>query len=647
MTRKKNTGQRNAKATDVLSNTKLSASQKRAVTYNGLNLLVLAGAGSGKTRVLTTRYSWFVQAQGLRPFNILALTFTNDAASEMTGRIAEALGIKNTSALWVGTFHAVCARILRDHPEQTGFGENFSIADAGEQMRYVRTILEELDVNLRQVTPQQALEAISRWKEEGVSPEDAANLSPQGVEELLPKVYALYQQKLRDADTLDFGDLITEVLNMFAKNPAVQALYRDQFHAIMVDEYQDTNAQQVRLIKALRRDDCQLTAVGDDDQAIYAWRGAKVEYILKFEDDFTKPHVVNLADNYRSTRAITKLATEFVVDVEGRRRKGLRPARSMPEGDPVRHVALPDAEAEAAFVLAEVEKALKNGRTAGEIAVLARAEWLLKPIEELLVKAGIPTRVTSHDRFMDREEVVDMMAWLKLTANLKNDAAMVRILRQEHWQLADEVVEQLTSSKAVGGVVAAVRKNAGSKSLPPKTRQRLADIVTVLEHLKQNRFKATPAQLVNMALEESGYRQWLSDADTNAARNKLESLERLMETGLAGYEKLNDFIYGLPFVDFTPKDEKTEAVQLMTAHASKGLEFPEVFLVGWERDNFPHSKADPIEELRLAYVMLTRGQRKVTITSARRRGVKFLMPSPFVAKLKATNAAAKGYFVSE
>tara|TARA_Y100000780_G_scaffold231177_1_gene255553 strand:- start:68662 stop:70623 length:1962 start_codon:yes stop_codon:yes gene_type:complete len=651
MTRKTKTGQRQnarkAKSNDVLSNTKLSASQKRAVTYDGQNLLVLAGAGSGKTRVLTTRYSWLVQAQGLRPFNILALTFTNDAATEMVGRIAEALGIRNTNTLWVGTFHAVCARILRDHPQETGFGEDFSIADAGEQQRLVRLVLDELDVNLRQVTPQMALEAISRWKEEGITPEDAANLSPKGVEELLPKVYALYQQKLREADTLDFGDLISEVLNLFANHKPVQNKYREQFQAVMVDEYQDTNAQQVRLIKALRGDGCSLTAVGDDDQAIYAWRGAKVEYILKFEEDFTKPHVVNLSDNYRSTKAITKLATEFVADVEGRRRKGLRPARSMDQGKPVTHTLLPDAPAEAAFVLAEVKKAIKAGRKLGDIAVLARAEWLLKPIEELLVKADIPTRVTSHDRFMDREEVVDMIAWLKLTANLKNDAAMVRILRQEHWQIADEVVDQLTKSNAVGGVVAAVRKNAGSKSLPPKTRQRLADIMRVLNHLKQYRHTATPAQLVNMALEESGYRQWLSDDDSNTARNKLEGLDRLMDSSLAGYEKLKDFIYELPFVDFTPKDEKTEAVQLMTAHAAKGLEFPVVFLVGWERDNFPHSKADPVEEVRLAYVMLTRGQEEVFITSARRRGAKFLMPSPFVAKLKETKAAAHGYFVSE
>lgn len=646
MTRKTKASQRNA-GSDVLKNTKLSASQNRAVTFDGHNLLVLAGAGSGKTRVLTTRYSWLVQAQGLRPFNILALTFTNDAANEMRGRIAETLGIRNTHTLWVGTFHAVCARILRDHPQLTAFGEDFAIVDAGEQLRLVRTVLSELGVNTRQTTAETALEAISRWKEEGISAEAAAAKAPNGVDALLPKVYALYQQKLREANSLDFGDLITEVLTLLSNNPAVQEAYWQQFKAVMVDEYQDTNAQQVRLIKALRGEGASLTAVGDDDQAIYGWRGAKVGFILKFEEDFANPHIVNLADNYRSTKAITKLATQFVADMENRRRKGLRPARSMPIGSPVRHVALPDGAAEAAFILAEVQKAVAAGRQYGDIAVLARAEWLLKPVEELLVKAGIPTRVTSHDRFLDRDEVIDMIAWLKLTANLKNDAAMVRILRQEHWQLADDVVEQLTKSNAVGGVVAAVRKNAGSKSLPPKTRQRLADIVRVLEALKRNRHKVAPAQLVNMALEESGYRQFLTEANTNAARNRLEGLERLMDKVLQPYEKLTQFIYELPFVDFTPHNEKTEAVQLMTAHAAKGLEFEVVYLVGWERDNFPHSKADLVEEQRLAYVMLTRGQTEVCITSVRRRGVKFLMPSPFLAKLKETKAAAEGHFTSE
>ncbi len=628
--------------TNILTSIKLTPKQKSAVTYDGATLLVLAGAGSGKTRVLTTRYSWLVREQNLNPYNILALTFTNDAADEMRGRIAEQLGIHNTRNLWVGTFHAICARILRENARFTTFGAEFNIIDSDEQLRILKKVMLKLNPNTRKAMIEEALNAISTWKDSGISAEKAATFAPTGVEAFLPKVYEAYQKELALTNSLDFGDLILEVIKLFDANPEVQMSYHKQFEAILVDEYQDTNITQVQLIKAMRSKKCFLTAVGDDDQAIYAWRGAEIKFILEFESDFPNSEIINLSINHRSTRTITRVASQFARHIEDRRPKRLATTCRMPVGNAVRHVLFANDGAEATFVVNSIVKAIKTGKTLGTIAVLARSEWLLKPIEEKLVKLDIPVRITSHNRFIQRPEVLDMLAWLKLANNPKDDAAVIRVLKQPHWKLASNLITDITAKKLNAKTV--ISRLVSGPSLPPKTKEVLAVILSLMNTLRSNHKKLSPAKLVKLALDKSGYQEYLLK---NNKQTEVDNIDRLVNVFLASYEKLTDFIHNLPFVDFTPHEEKDDAVQLMTAHAAKGLEFSVVFLIGWEKDIFPHSKASTIEEQRLAYVMLTRGRDEVIITSAKRRGRKYLMESPFLETLRKTNAAKNGLFVSE
>ena len=627
----------------LLKSVRLTAAQRKAVTYTGPSLLVLAGAGAGKTRVLTVRFAWLVKAQKIKPHNVLALTFTNDAAAEMRRRVGDYLGI-NPDSLWVGTFHSVCARILRDNAPYTGLGEDFTILDEDDQRRLIAKVIHELEFDLKQYPVGAMAEAINAWKDDGLNPDAVADLAPETAVPAAPLIYAAYENYLAAMGALDFGDLILKVLELFANNPVIRSRYHARFKALLVDEYQDTNTVQVALIKALRGPDTLLTAVGDDDQSIYGWRGAKVNFILNFEQDFADAVAMRLSDNHRSSKAITTLATDFVRTIETRRKKQLRPARHVPDGTPVEWHQLHTAEDEAAFVVAQIQQALKDGRQPSDIAVLARADWLLQPIEAALATAGIACRVTASSRFMDRPEVLDMLAWLKLAHDPKNDAALLRILRQPHWGFASGVQQNLESTRARGCLLAAARKLAKSPQLPPATRDRLTKLVKLADALHKRRSKAMPAELVAEALAKSGYKDYLTGLGTSQARTQLDTLERLMDEVLPTFTSLKALFEQLYFVNFAMAEEGGPAVQLMTGHAAKGLEFPLVFLIGWDKGLMPHAKANETEERRLAYVMLTRGREQVFITSANRRGQKWFRPSPFLALLAATPAAENGAF---
>jgi len=623
--------------------TALNPEQRAAVTAPDGPLLVLAGAGTGKTRVLTARLAHLLVTGRARPTGVLAVTFTNKAAREMVERVSALLG-RSVEGLWLGTFHALGARLLRRHAELVGLKPNFTILDTDDQLRLTRQVIDAAGLDAKRWAPRALLAIIQRLKDRGLTPEDAPESELDDFAfGRTRELYATYQERLRTLNACDFGDLLLHGLTLFRTEPAILADYQRRFRAILVDEYQDTNVAQYLWLRLLAQAHRNLTCVGDDDQSIYSWRGAEVGNILRFEEDFPGATVVRLERNYRSTGHILGAASGLIAHNRSRLGKTLWTGDDA--GARVRVASLWDDEAEARFVGEEIEAFQRQGVTLDEIAVLVRAGFQTRAFEERFITLGLPYRVVGGPRFYERAEIKDAIAYLRVVHQPEDDLAFERIVNVPKRGLGEATVQllQRTARGAGLGIRAAARMLVGTDELRPKVRTTLRQLLADFERWREQAETVAPRSLAETVLEESGYvRMWQEDRSPDAP-GRLENLKELMHA-IAEFETLAGFLEHVGLVMDNAQDPAGEMVTLMTLHSAKGLEFGSVFLPGWEEGLFPNQRALDQggakaleEERRLAYVGITRARRELTVSFAANRRIynswASSLPSRFVEEL--------------
>ena len=618
----------------------LNQAQREAVLHVTGPLLVLAGAGSGKTRVLTTRLARLIDHDGVDPSRILAVTFTNKAAGEMKHRIGALLG-RAPIGMWVGTFHAIGARMLRAAPHLVGRTPSFTIYDQDDAQAIVKRIMERHKLNTKQFTPRGVHAAISDAKNALVMPEEYANLAMDPFARAIAKVYPDYGVDLRNANAVDFDDLLLLPVQLLARNPRELEKYQRRFQYVLVDEYQDTNKAQYQLVKQLAGGHGNLCVVGDDDQSIYGWRGADIRNILDFKKDFTDAHVVRLEDNYRSTPEVLDLANVVISANTGRMGKTLRPTRG--SGERVTAARCLDERDEAEYVVERItERRTQAGGGLRDFAIVYRTNAQSRALEEALRKRTVPYRLVGSVRFYDRREVRDLMSYLKLIANPADDEAFRRAVAVPKRGLGDTTIEQLSLAARDGGVpmlVAALRPDLLG-TIRPTARAALGEFAQLIASFRESAREAGVDELLRQVVEGIRYDEYLK-AEGPEGADRLNNVRELItgaaelvsdEEGEVGLTPLDHFLQKAMLVAELDKlGPDADAVTMMTLHNAKGLEFPVVFITGLEDGLFPLAKAfdDPAmleEERRLFYVGITRAERKLFLTHAeeRRRNGEFM-----------------------
>jgi DNA helicase-2/ATP-dependent DNA helicase PcrA len=604
----------------------LNPEQRRAVETIDGPVLVLAGAGTGKTRVLTTRIAHIIATGSAYPSQILAVTFTNKAAREMKERIGLLIGSVAEGMPWLGTFHAIGTKILRRHAELVGLRSDFTILDTDDQIRLMRQVIQADEIDEKRWPARALASFIDGWKNRGLTPdkvpagESAAFASGRGA-----KLYAAYQSRLKDLNAADFGDLLLENLRLFREHPDVLGSYQERFKYMLVDEYQDTNVAQYLWLRLLAQGRRNVACVGDDDQSIYGWRGAEVDNILRFEHDFPGATVIRLERNYRSTGHILAAASHLIARNEGRLGKTLH-TDDVP-GEKVTVSGAWDSEEEARLIGEEIEQLQRQKHNLSDIAVLVRTSAQMREIEERFITLGMPYRVIGGPRFYERAEIRDAMAYLRCVANPADDLAFERIVNVPKRGLGDATLEMLHRYARTARVplMIAARQLVETDELKPKARSALRDLVNAfgrwsarVDEMKQN-------ELAELVLEESGYTEMWQKERTAESAGRLENLKELVRS-LEEFPDLGAFLEHVSLVMDTIESDTTERVSIMTLHGAKGLEFETVFLPGWEEGLFPsqrsldeNGKAGLEEERRLAYVGLTRARRRAKLYFASNR----------------------------
>ena len=622
--------------------------------------MVLAGAGSGKTRVLTRRLAHLIAADSLHPGEILAVTFTNKAAREMRERVVDILALDPITArsLWIGTFHGMGAKILRIHAEKLGFTSNFIILDSSEQERMVKKLLKELHFQHVYWTPKRLANSFSRWKDDGLGPADLGvdHIRFPGDREKVRAVFQHYQDELRRTNSMDFGDLLVNCLSLWDKHPEVLDSFRNRFIHVLVDEYQDTNHVQYEWMKRIASGHGNLCVVGDDDQSIYSWRGARLDNILRFEEDFSNTKVVRLEQNYRSTGNILKAAAQLINNNSGRMDKTL-----WTEGESgaqlVRYTA-EDGTDEARFVAQEIFRQCGDGRF-GRAAILVRASHQTRAMEEALNREMIPYRVVGGLRFMDRAEIKDAVAYLRLAYSDRDDLAFERIINTPKRKIGPSAVGAIQEAAHVsnGSLLDGCRRVVGEQRLGPALRKQLIAFIELIDEANRRLANDEHSETVlDLLLEQSGYMQSLDNSERE--EDKRENLKELRRY-LVQNDNLAEFLERA-VLDSDPNDAngniETDKVIISTLHSAKGLEFPIVFLVGLEENLLPHKlavdegDAGLEEERRLLYVGITRAREKLYISHARRRLMynryEPAMPSRFLKELPIETIETRGLRVA-
>ena len=597
----------------------LNPPQREAVEYMGGPLLIIAGAGSGKTRVLTYRIAHLIHSCGASPWDILALTFTNKAAGEMKERVGKLVGVPARDMM-VGTFHSSCSRILRREVEPLGYTSNFSIYDEIDSVRLIAQCLDDLGLDKKSYHPRALKAAISMAKNEMVDEESFGDrLDGDFFLEVAWQVYKRYQERLRANDALDFDDLLLVMVHLFELYPQVLEKYRERYRHVLVDEYQDTNLVQYHLVKMLAEEHRNLCVVGDDDQGIYSWRGADIRNILEFEKDYPDARVVKLEQNYRSTGQILTAAGTVVTNNTGRKAKTLW--TSNPPGEKVRYYMAPDEHAEAAFLCSEVERLAAEERQYNDFAVFYRTHAQSRVIEEQLIRLGIPYRIFGGTRFYDRAEIKDIIAYLRLLANPRDEVSLRRVINVPTRGIGRTTVAALDSYAGRNGVsLADAARDAGEvPGLSTRAIKSVNAFVALIDNLREFAATADVDALIEEVWARTGYMMDLESQKTLEAEVRIENLKELhgvvadfrSEYGTASLE---DFLERVSLVSDTDElDTSGGYVSLMTLHNAKGLEFPAVFMVGMEEGVFPHVRsmedlADLEEERRLCYVGMTRAR---------------------------------------
>jgi len=622
----------------------LNAAQREAVTQLDGPVLVLAGAGTGKTRVLTTRIAYILGQDRARPGEILAVTFTNKAAREMKARIGTLIGGQVEGMPWLGTFHAISARILRRHAELVDLTSSFTILDTDDQIRLLKQLLEAENIDPKRWPARQLAAHIDSWKNRGLLPnkvqdgESFVFADGRGA-----KLYALYQKRLKDLNAADFGDLLLECLRLFQENPTVLAEYQGRLRYMLVDEYQDTNVAQYLWLRLLAQGSGNICCVGDDDQSIYGWRGAEVGNILRFERDFPGAKVVRLEENYRSTGHILAAASSLIAHNQERLGKTL--LTSGEDGEKVKLQGCWDDEEEARTICEAIEQQQRQKHSLNEIAILVRASFQMRAFEDRFVTLGLPYRVIGGPRFYERQEIRDATAYFEATLNPSNDLKFERIVNTPRRGLGDATLNILhTHARAHSiPVMQAARTLVETEELKPSQRRSLADLLAHFDRWQAMVETMPHTELAELILDESGYTAMWQRDKSPKAESRLDNLKELIRV-MEVYESLAGFLEHVSLVMDRDGDNGEDMINLMTLHSAKGLEFDSVFLPGWEDGLLPHQRslddagsAGLEEERRLAHVGLTRAKRHAKITFAQNRRTHGLwqpaIPSRFIDEL--------------
>ena len=641
----------------------LNPEQRAAVEATEGPVLVLAGAGTGKTRVLTTRLAHILATGRAKPWELLVVTFTNKAAREMRERITHIIGPAAERLRWLGTFHSVAAQILRRNAELVGLKSNFTILDTDDQERLIKQVLEAENVDAKRWTPKAMAGLIDHWKNRGWTPD---RLPPAEGNEFAggkgQTLYKIYQERLRVLNACDFGDLLLHNLTIFMNNPDVLADFHERFKYVLVDEYQDTNVAQYLWLRLLAQKRQNVCCVGDDDQSIYGWRGAEVDNILRFERDFPGATVIRLERNSRSTSHILAAASGLIAANKGRLGKTLWTESNAGEKVIVRGVW--DGEAESRLIAEEIERAKKGGtekepRKFRDMAILVRASFQMRAFEERFVMLQIPYTVVGGPRFFERAEIRDVHAYLRLIQSPDDDLAFERIVNTPKRGIGDTTVQKLLHIARVGGVpvMAAAREAVQTDELAARTRTALSNFLRDLDRWRAQAQTIHHARLTEQVLEESGYTDALRLDKTPTAQTRLENLKELVQS-MSSFDSLQAYLEHVSLVMDMDRGPQADAVQIMTLHSAKGLEFPLVFLPGWEEGVFPSQRSVDEkgekgleEERRLAYVGITRAREEARISFAANRQVygrwTSQLPSRFVDELPLANVEATsetGYY---
>ncbi len=662
---------------------KLNPEQREAVEALDGPVLVLAGAGTGKTRVLTTRLAHLLSTGRAKPWGVLAVTFTNKAAREMRERVEKLLGPGGGGLPWLGTFHSISARMLRVHAELVGLKNNFTILDPDDQIRLLKQIIEAENIDEKRWPARLLAGLIDSWKNRALTPdkvpkgESFAFADGKGA-----SVYAIYQQRLKILNACDFGDLLMHMITVFTNHPDVLESYHRKISHMMVDEYQDTNVAQYLWLRLLAQASHNLCVVGDDDQSIYGWRGAEVDNILRFEHDFPGAKVVRLERNYRSTGHILAAASQLIAHNRGRLGKTLFTDDDL--GDRVKVRGVWDGEAEARLIADDIEHAIQQGKRYNDCAVLVRAAWQMRAFEERFLMLRIPYKVIGGPRFFERAEVRDAHAYLRLIRSEDDDLAFERVINMPKRGFGDTSLQKLhayaakppvrfvtdagplfdentgevvtTQEESPGGaqryrsLVAAARELVRSDELPGKAATALRSFLNDLDRWRERSRHISHIELAETILDESGYTEMLRVDKSPQAQTRLENLKELVQS-MGQFETLEGYLEHVALVLDIEAESDGDNVHVSTLHAAKGLEWPLVFLPGWEEQVFPSQRAIDEsgekgleEERRLAYVGITRARESARVSFAANRQIygrwQSVIPSRFVDELPAANVDA-------
>ncbi len=611
----------------------LNDPQREAVTHDGGPLLVLAGAGSGKTRVLTHRLAWLVETGRASAGEILAITFTNKAAEVMRGRVEHLLG-HSTRGMWVMTFHSACARILRVEAERIGYTRGYTIYDQSDSRRLIKQCLDELGVDPKRFTPAAIQRQISDAKNRLRGPAEYSEMVGDYFERTVAEVYELYEKSLLRMNAMDFDDLIGRTVALFERFPEVRERYGKTFRFVLVDEYQDTNHAQYRLLQLLVAEHRNIAVVGDDAQSVYGFRGADIRNILDFKDDFPDATVIKLEQNYRSTQTVLDAANAIISNNRDQMPKTLW--TDLGEGDSIVLRTLDDEHSEARYVAGEIERLVDEGLSRSEIAVFYRMNSQSRVLEDTLVRREIAYQVVGGTKFYDRAEVKDAVAYLTLLINGQDAVSFQRVANTPRRGLGQTSLSRvLTHAQTTGvSIWEAAADPAAVPGLGKAAVKALGRFMETMEGLRQRHEQGVPiGDLLDAVIHESGYVEWLENERTIEAAGRLENLEELVEVARefdaaadAEDDSLDLFLQQVSLVaDADSRQDDESLVTLMTLHNAKGLEYPVVFIIGCEDGLFPHSRSIDEgtleEERRLCYVGITRAMRNLTMTSARQRNV--------------------------
>ncbi len=598
---------------DYLNN--LNEKQKEAVTFLNGPLLIVAGAGSGKTKVLTSRICHIILSEKASPNEVLAVTFTNKAANEMLSRILLNLKKKKFGMPWVGTFHSICVKILRKHARAAGLNYNFTIVDQDDQKKLIKNICKSENIDTKKISPNYILNIIEKWKNKGWYPENVVLSKNERLEASFLKIYKIYQSKLIDLNACDFNDLILHCIKIFESNPDITKMYSKNFKYILVDEYQDTNYIQSKWLKLLSHENKNICCVGDDDQSIYSWRGAEIKNFLEFDKSYENTKIIRLEKNYRSTQNILSVASSLISNNENRVGKTL--FTDGEEGESVYLDSYRSGKDEAVGVGEKIEK-LKSKFKLNNISILVRAIFQTREFEERFLKIGIPYRIIGGIKFYERAEIKDCIAYLRIVNQPRDDLSFERIINVPKRSIGETTIKSIYdyAKDKKYSLEDSAKKMIQSNLIKPKPKLGLNSILSLLDKWRFDlRKKINHVKLLQLILDESGYSQMLKDKKDIENENRLENIKELLNA-MKEFDNLESFLEHVALATSIDQDWEGQKVNLMTMHSSKGLEFDVVFLPGWEEGLFPHQKSMEEkgqsgleEERRLAYVGITRAKK--------------------------------------